>query len=112
MARVSTKKSVDAAIRQMARRIVRGFDPEKIILFGSRARRDAGPDSDIDLLVVMPVEGTKREKVVEIMGALHDFAIPVDILISRPEDFAWRKDIFGTIEWPAAHEGIVLYDRT
>ena len=52
----TTKRiSVKVAIREMVRRIVKQFDPEKIILFGSQARGDAGPDSDVDLLVVMRV---------------------------------------------------------
>src|SRR3954470_2733415 len=82
-------------------RIVKRFAPEKIILFGSQARGDAGPDSDIDLLVVMPVEGSVRDKRLEIRGVLHDAVIPVDVLVTTPEDFAWRKDFVGTIEWPA-----------
>jgi uncharacterized protein len=45
---------VQKAIEQMVRRIVEQFHPERVILFGSHARGDAGPDSDVDLLVVMP----------------------------------------------------------
>ena len=45
---------VQPVIRRMVRRLVKQFDPDQIILFGSHARGDAGPDSDIDLLVVMP----------------------------------------------------------
>jgi predicted nucleotidyltransferase len=93
----------------MVKRIVEQFRPEKIILFGSHARGQAGPDSDVDLLVVMPVEGSVREKRLEIRRALHDIPAPLDILVSSPEDFAWRKDVVGTIEWPASREGTVLY---
>jgi uncharacterized protein len=95
----------------MVQRIVRGFDPERIILFGSYARGDAGPDSDVDLLVVMPVTGSKLDKAVEIGVALHGIAVPMDIIVTRPEDFAWRKDVVGTIERPASREGKVLYER-
>jgi predicted nucleotidyltransferase len=98
-------------IRQMVRRIVRRFRPERIILFGSHARGDAGPDSDVDLLVVMPVEGSRREKAVEIGVALHDIRLPKDIIVTTPEAFESRKEIVGTIEWPAARQGRVLYAR-
>lgn len=98
-------------IRGMVRTIVERFDPEKVILFGSRARGSAGPDSDVDLLVVMPISGSKREKQLEIRLALRDFAVPKDIVVTTPEDFAWRKEIPGTIERPAAREGVVLYAR-
>jgi len=98
-----------ADIRRMVRRIVERFKPEKVILFGSHARGNAGPDSDVDLLVVMPVEGSKREKQLEVRMALGRLGIPVDIVLSRPEDFEWRKDYVGTIEHPAWQEGRVLY---
>jgi predicted nucleotidyltransferase len=95
----------------MVKRIVKEFDPEQVILFGSQARGDAGPDSDVDLLVVMDVAGSKLEKCLEIRGALRDFPVPLDIIITRPGEFAWRKDVVGTIEWPASREGKVLYAR-
>ncbi len=103
------KKVSQKLIREMVNRIVRRFEPEKVILFGSYATGNAGPDSDIDLLVVMPVMGSKRKKAVDIGVALHDMGVAKDVIVVRPEEFEWRKDIIGTIEWPAAHEGKVLY---
>ncbi len=99
------------AIEGMVRRIVKLFDPERIILFGSYARGTAGPDSDVDLLVVLPVSGSKREKQIEIGLALDRFNVPVDVIVTTPEEFAWRREIPGTIERPAAREGKVLYAR-
>jgi predicted nucleotidyltransferase len=106
-----TEKVARSAINAMVRRIVTQFDPEQIILFGSHARGDAGPDSDVDLLVVMPDRGAKREKQVEIRVALHDIPVPKDIIVSTPEEFAWRRNVVGTIEEPAAREGKILYAR-
>jgi predicted nucleotidyltransferase len=100
-----------AEIKRMAWRIVEQFHPQQVILFGSYARGDAGPDSDVDLLVVMPVEGSKREKRIALRGALNDFRVPKDILVSTPEEYSRRKDVVGTIEWPASREGRVLYAR-
>jgi predicted nucleotidyltransferase len=98
-------------IREMVNRIVEHCDPERIILFGSHARGEAGPDSDVDLLVVMPVQGSKREKQLEIRTLLRGIRLAKDIVVSRPEDFDWRKDIVGTIEYPANKDGKVLYAR-
>jgi predicted nucleotidyltransferase len=108
----TTKTS--AARRHIARivkRIVEKFHPEQVILFGSQARGDAGPDSDIDLLVVMPIRGSKLEAGLLVRRAVGDCPIPFDLVLSTPEEFAWRKDVVGTIEWPATKEGKVLYAR-
>jgi predicted nucleotidyltransferase len=98
-------------IDRLVKRIVKRFHPEQIILFGSQARGDAGPDSDIDLLIVMPVAKSVSETRLEISLALPDLPIPVDVIVTTPENFAWRKNIVGTIEWPATKEGKVLYAR-
>lgn len=105
------KNRLKYVIDEMVLRIVERFDPERIILFGSAARGDATRDSDVDLLVVMPVEGPKHKKQVQIRVALHDIRIPKDIIVTTPDDFEWRKEIPGTIEYPAVHEGKVLYAR-
>ncbi|MGD0007053.1 MAG: nucleotidyltransferase domain-containing protein [Terriglobia bacterium] len=105
------KNRLERIIDEMVLRIVERFDPERIILFGSAARGDAGPDSDVDLLVVMPVEGSRREKAVEIGVAVNDIPVPKDIVVTTPEDFEWRKEIVGTIERPAEREGRLVYAR-
>ena len=108
---VGIQDSVNKHIQRMVDLIVAQFQPEKIILFGSHARGDGTADSDVDLLIVMSVEGSKRAKQLEIRAAVHDVHIPKDILVSRPEEFKWRKDIIGTIERPAVREGRILYAR-
>jgi len=90
--------SVNEHIQEMVDRIVAQFHPEKIILFGSYARGDGTTNSDVDLLIVMPVEGSKRAKQLEIRAVVHDVRVPKDIIVSRPEEFQWRKDVVGTIE--------------
>jgi hypothetical protein len=65
----------------------------------------------VDLLVVMDFEGSALDKRVDLRQALQHIPVPKDIIVSRPADFDWRKDVIGTIEWPAAREGKVLYVR-
>jgi predicted nucleotidyltransferase len=105
------KKLATKDIQMMVNRIVKEFQPERVILFGSHARGEGGPDSDVDLLIVMPVEKSRRNKAIEIGVALNDFRIPKDIIVTTPEDFEWRKEIAGTIERPAAMEGKTLYAK-
>lgn len=103
------QNSTKRHIRQMVKRIVTQFHPDKIILFGSHARGQAGPDSDVDLLIVMPVTGSRRQKAIEIGVALHDIPVAKDVIVVTPDDFEWRKEIVGTIERPAARDGTLLY---
>jgi len=111
-----TQSRSDVPVRQeiteMARRIVARFAPEKIILFGSHARGTAGPDSDVDLLVIMPVSGSKRSARLAIRAALHDIDLAKDIIVATPEEVEFYRDQVGTIIRPALREGRVLYERT
>jgi predicted nucleotidyltransferase len=95
----SAKRTITRAVIDcLVKRIVARFQPQQVILFGSHARGEAGPDSDVDLRVVMDFGGSAFDKDLEIRMALHDFVIPKDIIVTSPEDFAWRKDVVGTIE--------------
>ncbi len=105
------KRQLDKTLNLMVKRIVKRFDPDQIILFGSHARGTARADSDIDLLVVLPLVGSKRAKQVEMRVALHDIHVPKDIIVATPEEIARRRNIVGTIIRPALREGKVLYAR-
>jgi predicted nucleotidyltransferase len=111
MSMIRARDSIEEQIQRMVRRIAAEFDPDVIILFGSHARGEVGPDSDVDLLVMMPLQGSKRAKQLEIRAALRDVHVPKDIIVSRTEEFQWRKDTVATIEYPATREGRVLYAR-
>lgn len=100
---------MDEVIREMGRVIVELFRPERVILFGSHARGTAGPDSDVDLLVVMEVEGSRRRLGARIGAALHRFQQPKDIIVTTPEAFEARRTVPGTIERWAAVQGRVLH---
>lgn len=95
----------------MVRRIVEKFHPEKIILFGSYARGTAGPDSDVDLLVVMPITGSHVDKSLEVRNALSGMGLAKDIFVVTPEEVQEYGHIVGTIIKTAVHEGKVLYER-
>ena len=102
---------LDAALREIVDRIVKGFSPQKIILFGSRARGTAAAESDVDLLVVTDRPGSRRKQAVAIDLALADIRVAKDVLVVGTEELERDKDIVGTIAYPASREGIVLYDR-
>jgi predicted nucleotidyltransferase len=63
--------------------LAREFHPKKIILFGSYATGTATPDSDVDLIVVMPFQGSPTEQVVQIRGRA-EAPFPMDLLVWKP----------------------------
>ena len=92
--------------------VVDYFHPRRVSLFGSRARGDWHPGSDIDLLVVVD-DDTSPEKVtlragVEARRAYHD---PADVIPVREETFQRKARIPGTLSRAAFREGIVVYER-
>lgn len=102
----------DAAIAEITERIVRQFQPERIILFGSQARGDADDRSDVDLLVVMPEPCDRREVAIAIHSALRGLQVGTDVIVTTPEEIARRGHLVGTILRPALREGRVLYARS
>jgi len=101
----------DKKISEIVRRIIKGFNPERIILFGSQARGEAGPDSDADLLVVMNFTGSKRKQALAIDLALVGVNFPVDVIVASPAEVEKYRDTLGTIIHPALREGKVVYER-
>ncbi len=91
-------------------RLVDGFAPNKIILFGSQARETADDRSDVDILVVCSFTGKRRHLMLEMDRALRGLNLARDIMILTPEEFELDRHIPGTIARPAWKEGRVLYE--
>jgi uncharacterized protein len=103
-------KRKDDLIQEITYRLVAGFRPLKIILFGSHARGTDREDSDVDLLVVMNVSGSKRKKASEMYVELAEVPVPKDILVITPQQLESYKNMPGTIIQSALGEGKTLYD--
>ncbi|NGZ29502.1 MAG: nucleotidyltransferase domain-containing protein [Magnetococcales bacterium] len=112
-----TSPLLDASlIHTLINRIVDEVHPKQIILFGSHARGDAKPDSDIDLLVISESGFNLQHSRQEILGRLYmattRFPLPADILLfSRQEVEKWMTSLNHVIG-RAVREGVVLYERS
>jgi predicted nucleotidyltransferase len=90
-----------AILADIVRRIVDVARPDRIILFGSAARGEMGPDSDIDLLVVKSSVEHRRRLAQDIYMNLSGVGAGVDVIVVTPEDIeAQRQSVGSIIGWP------------
>ncbi len=99
-------------LAEIARRIVAVSDPEQIILFGSYARGEAGPDSDLDLLVIKEGVEMPRQESIRLRRALRGLLVPIDVIVATPQQIKQHRHTIGLIYRPALQEGSILYERT
>lgn len=99
-------------VREATRRLVDAFDPLRIVAFGSYAREDAHPGSDLDLLVVLPEVKNKREAAIAMRRELAGLGIPFDVIVTTPEEIERRGWIIGTVLREALKDGRTVYERT
>jgi predicted nucleotidyltransferase len=103
--------SQDALLQEMVRRILATGNPQKIILFGSRARGETCPDSDYDLLLIEPSDQPRYQRAARYRRALTGLALAKDILVWTPEEVAQWQDVPNAFIATAVREGVVLYEQ-
>jgi predicted nucleotidyltransferase len=103
---VEPQEVIEAAGRTLA---AVAADPVKIVLFGSRARGDAGPDSDYDFLVVERDPKNRHEEMVRLRRAVHALRVPMDIVVVSERYAAEWGGVQNTMVHAALTEGRVLH---
>jgi predicted nucleotidyltransferase len=91
--------------------IVTGFDPIRIVLFGSQVRGTADQDSDIDLLVVLPKVENDQRAMQALRTALPRTGVPVDVIPTDPRRVEKAKTMMASVVRDAIEEGEVVYER-
>jgi predicted nucleotidyltransferase len=95
----------------IVRRIVEAVQPDKIILFGSRARGDARPDSDYDILVIKESNEPPPRRDVPLYIALAGLPAEVEVMVYTPEEVEEWQAVPLAFVTTAVREGMVLYER-
>jgi predicted nucleotidyltransferase len=103
--------STDTLLTRMVERILATGSPQKIILFGSRARGEARRDSDYDLLLVEPSTLPRHKRAARYRRALIGVSPAKDILVWTPEEIAEWRDVPNAFVTTAIREGVLLYER-
>ena len=102
----------ESFISTMVDRLVGGFQPSRIVLFGSHARGTATEWSDVDLLVILPNVIDKRNTAIQIHRALGDLPVCKDIVVATPKEVTRRGHLVGTVLRSALREGRVVYEQS
>jgi len=96
-------------LRELVGQVVAAVHPLRVILFGSAARGETGPDSDVDLLIVMP-EGTHRRRAAQqVYRAVRGVRTPFDVVVATPRDLETYGDDPWLIYKRALAEGKEVY---
>jgi len=101
----------DAVLADLTRLLRESANPTRILLFGSHARGNPRPDSDMDLLVVVPHVHDRMAEMVRLSRALSPLRLPVDLLVVSDEVFEYWCHTPGNIYSAALAEGRVLYEQ-
>ncbi len=100
----------DAVVGELVRRLVEAYRPERIYLFGARARGETGPDSDYDLLVVVPDDAPPRRKRSRLAyEALRGTGVAADVLVWSHAAFQARLPLRASLPATVVAEGALVY---
>ncbi|CAN5671294.1 nucleotidyltransferase domain-containing protein [soil metagenome] len=105
------ERDLQADLDWLVGRIRDGYEPEKIILFGSLARGETHEWSDIDLIVVKDTEMSYGERVKSLTALIQDRLIGADILIYSLAEYERARDKGSAFLQEAEMDGMVLYER-
>jgi predicted nucleotidyltransferase len=103
----------ESKVAEALNRLVEAARPRKVFLFGSYVRNEAGPDSDLDILVVAPDEVTDpRKESVRLRRVLRGIHMPVDIVVVPESVFNTHRNTPGLIYREVEQTGRLVYDNT
>ncbi len=109
--KTSAHVSLPSEAHAIARRLRETMAAEEVYLFGSHARGDAGPDSDLDFLAIVP-ESTKSryQRAVQARDAIDGVSFPSDIIVLTRAEWEWELKAPCSLSSTVAREGVALHN--
>ena len=105
-------RSSDPTLAELVRRLETAYQPERVYLFGSRARGEASPDSDYDLLLVVPDDAPpERRRSRLAYEVLRGTGVAADVLVCTRTWFDRRRDLRASLPGTVLREGQLLHAR-
>lgn len=98
-------------IADIVEKIVSGYNPDKIILFGSYATGEPTEDSDLDLMVIKATDLSRPQRTVQVRKMLYGAMIPIDLIVYTPQEIAESKENKFSFVSEVLNTGKTLYER-
>ena len=102
--------ALDPRLKEIVDRLVAAYRPERVYLFGSHARGEPGPDSDFDLLVLVPDDAEpERRRSRLAYEALRGTGVAADVIVWTAGYFERRRHVLASLSATVAREGKLLH---
>ncbi len=98
-------------ISEIVEKIASGYNPDKIILFGSYAIGNPDENSDLDLFVIKKSDKPRPQRIVKVRKMLYGSMIPIDLIVYTPEEIEANKDNKYSFVYEVLNTGKILYER-
>lgn len=98
-------------ISEIVKKIVIGYNPDKIILFGSYATGNPNEDSDLNLFVIKETDLPRPQRTVQVRKMIYGFMVPIDLIVYTPKEIDESKNNRFSFVYAVLNTGKILYER-
>ena len=98
-------------ISEIVNKIALGYNPDKIILFGSYASENPNENSDLDIFVIKDTDLPRPQRTVQVRKMLYGSMIPIDLIVYTPKEIEESRNNRYSFVYEVLNTGITLYER-
>lgn len=104
------KKYFQEEIKRITNQVIKNYQPQKIILFGSAARGDFNENSDVDMLIVKDAPGRRVDRIKNLLFSV-DYNLPFEPLVYTPQELKEREKLGDSFILEVLSQGQILYEQ-